>query len=555
MRSRWNWTGYVTSDCGAMSDIFRPIPQGHGYAKDNISSAVDGLRAGTDLDCDTFSKNHVYNHNAARAVNQSLLSMATLDAAVKNLVMVQMRLGLFDNNKLQQPYAQIPPSIVGSLEHQAISREATRQAIILLKNDPVSSSSGSGVDAASRKPVLPFKPGLKLAVIGKHFNSTGKLSSDYSGPLCHTPPLPGGVETCIESPLEAFARINVGGETNGAVGCCAYGYQDNISAAVQLAQESEAVVLMVGLTGSDEGEGHDREQITLCDTEQQLVAAVLALRKPAVLVTVHGGALSYGNFTLTAPAILDANYPGAYFGATTIAEAVFGIFSPSGRLAATQYPAEFVTQSNMTEMSVTKAPGRTYLHYMHKAEFQFGWGLSYGPGWSISAGKDHQSAQRLRRRIEAVASDGSVLKQQELLVQVQRLPEDTPHGNGGSSMGDGSLSTTPPARQTVLCFWRPRTVPHAHNRSVVVLPRKQLFDYAGVDALLPGQNRSLACTLNPRRHLAVARMSDGARVLWPGEYELYATLGSATPDQEEQAVGRTRVRADIIVHARINCVG
>ena len=65
------------------------------------------------------------------------------------------------------------------------------------------------------------------------------------------------------------------------------GYTDNISAAVALAQGSEAVVLMVGLTGKDEGEGHDRVQITLEQNEQQLVAAVLALRKPTVLVTIH----------------------------------------------------------------------------------------------------------------------------------------------------------------------------------------------------------------------------------------------------------------------------
>ena len=109
---------------------------------------------------------------------------------------------------------------------------------------------------------------------------------------------------------------------------------------------------MVGLTGKDEGEGHDRVQITLEPNEQQLVAAVLALRKPTVLVTIHvshtyswalwtvrewewscgqGGALALGNFTSTAPAILSANYPGAVFGATTIAEAIFGVFSPSGR--------------------------------------------------------------------------------------------------------------------------------------------------------------------------------------------------------------------------------
>lgn len=354
-------------------------PKGHGFAKDNVSSAVDGLRAGTDLDCDTFSKNHVYNHHAAEAVNRSLLSLSTLDLAVQHLTMVQMQLGLYDNNKEQQQYAQIPASIVGSAEHQALNREATRQSLTLLKNsavaDPyrvpgrrdktrVEQTTMSSAGVAS-EPVLPLKSGIKLAVIGKHFNSTGKLSSDYSGPLCHSPPQPGNAESCIESPLAAFTRLNKGGQTVGAVGCCAYGYTDNISAAVAMAKQSDATVLMVGLTGKDEGEGHDRVNLDLEPIEQQLVAAVLVLNKPTVLVTIHGGALALGNFTHTAPAILgawnqlagvlspcdinvrrflfsrsltklrmfvvDANYPGAQFGATTIAEAVFGHFSPSGR--------------------------------------------------------------------------------------------------------------------------------------------------------------------------------------------------------------------------------
>jgi beta-glucosidase-like glycosyl hydrolase len=266
LRGRWNASVYVTSDCGAITDIFEPVPRGHGFASDNLTAAVDGLRAGTDLDCDTFSKNHVYNTHAAEAVNRSLLPVAVLDAAVENLVAVQMRLGLFDNNKPQQPYAQLPPSLVGSAEHQALSRDATRQSLILLKNDPL--GGGGGV------PVLPLKWGLKLAVIGKHFNSTKNLISDYAGPLCHLVDRNASSQfDCIESPVEALKRLNIGGQTVGTHGCCSYGLKDNITAAVALARHAEAVVLMVGLTGSDEGEGHDREQTTLCQAEQQLVAA------------------------------------------------------------------------------------------------------------------------------------------------------------------------------------------------------------------------------------------------------------------------------------------
>ena len=62
LRTRWNWEGYVTSDCGAMTDIFNPVPTGHGYARDNISSAVDGLRAGILTDPLEMIEEFFYNY-------------------------------------------------------------------------------------------------------------------------------------------------------------------------------------------------------------------------------------------------------------------------------------------------------------------------------------------------------------------------------------------------------------------------------------------------------------------------------------------------------------
>lgn len=101
-----------------------------------------------------------------------------------------------------------------------------------------------------------------------------------------------------------------------------------------------------------------------------------------------------------------------------------------------------------------------------------------------------------------------------------------------------------PARQTVLCFWRRKTkgdggsarVHQSNDNDQIPFPTKQLFDYDGVDGLRAEQRALVTCTLDPQRHLAIARSrSNGARVLWPGEYELFATLGSATTSHEEEA--------------------
>ena len=169
----------------------------------------------------------------------------------------------------------------------------------------------------------------------------------------------------------------------------------------------------------------------------------------------------------------------------------------------------------MTEMSVTKPPGRTYLHYIHKTEFRFGFGLSYGK-WAISA--DADSPQ------DVGTADGEAQQRRELAVRVRHLE----NRRGSKSKSGG------PERQTVLCFWRPLAETRTAHRHSATLPKKQLFDYGGVH-IRQGQNASVACTLEPRRHLAVARESDGARVLWPGRYELFATLGSATESDERVA--------------------
>ena len=198
---------------------------------------------------------------------------------------------------------------------------------------------------------------------------------------------------------------------------------------------------------------------------------------------------------------------------------------PRFSLAATQYPAAFVTQSNMTEMSVTKPPGRTYLHYMHKPEFRFGFGLSYGK-WAISA--DADSPQDIG------TADGEAQQRRELAVRVRHLD-----ARRGSEPGA-------PERQTVLCFWRPLAETRAAHGRSATLPKKQLFDYGGVH-IRQGQNASVACTLEPRRHLAVARESDGARVLWPGRYELFATLGSAT-GSDERAAARGEEAGGAVAH-------
>ena len=75
-------------------------------------------------------------------------------------------------------------------------------------------------------------------------------------------------------------------------------------------------------------------------------------------------------------AVLSAGYPGP-LGAQAIAEAVFGTYSPGGKLSNTWYPATYVDDVSMTSMSMTASPGRSYKYYEGRPTFTFGHGLSY----------------------------------------------------------------------------------------------------------------------------------------------------------------------------------
>lgn len=153
--------------------------------------------------------------------------------------------------------------------------------------------------------------------------------------------------------------------------------------AVEAAEAADVVILMLGINGQFEDEGHDRWQIGLPGSvdlkydhgaQLQLAQAIMALRKPTIAVVVHGGSLAIEPL-LGADAIIDAHYPGE-FGGRAIVDAIFGRANRWGRLSTTIYPASFTRERNMTSMDLRGGPGATYWYYKDPL-FAFGAGESY----------------------------------------------------------------------------------------------------------------------------------------------------------------------------------
>jgi len=173
LRGDWHFTGFVTSDCGAIGDFYESY--GHHYSPDAPAGSAAGILAGTDTDCGTEYR------ALTDAVHKGLLTEAQLDVSLKRLFTARMKLGMFDPPE-QVPFSKLQMSLVNSSEHAALALRAARESMVLLKND---------------NHFLPLDPAKHqtIAVIGPLAGSRVALEGNYNAIPLH-PVLPiDGIES------------------------------------------------------------------------------------------------------------------------------------------------------------------------------------------------------------------------------------------------------------------------------------------------------------------------------------------------------------------------
>lgn len=147
-------------------------------------------------------------------------------------------------------------------------------------------------------------------------------------------------------------------------------HETDYSEAVAVAKRSDAVVMVLGISGEAENEEHDRSSIELPDPQKGLLQAVLATGKPVVVVLESGSCIALDDRRLKG--LLQAWYPGEE-GGTAVAEVLFGRYNPAGRLPVTFYRS----LSQVPAFTNYKMDGRTYRYLKAQPQYPFGWGLSY----------------------------------------------------------------------------------------------------------------------------------------------------------------------------------
>ncbi len=358
LRDTWGFDGFVVSDCGAVDDIYSH----HRLVKTPVEAAALAVVNGCDLECGcTYDIPGDY-WELSMAVEQGLLTEADLDRSIRRLFMARFRLGMFDPDE-QVPYAQIPFAVVDSTAHRELALEAARQSLILLKNQ----DQRLPLDRATLK---------SMAVIGPNAAETLVLSGNYMG----TPAEPVSVLDGIRALVCPETHVNY------ARGCDLIGDdQAGFAGAIQAARQSDIAVVVLGLSQLLEGEQGaaeglapgvrsqgDRQYIELPTIQEQLLQAVQATGTPVILVLINGSALAVTWADEHVPAILEAWYPGQA-GGTAIAEAIFGLTNPGGRLPVTFYRAT----SDLPPIEDYDMRQRTYRYFTGRPLYAFGFGLSY----------------------------------------------------------------------------------------------------------------------------------------------------------------------------------
>jgi len=307
---------------------------------------------------------------------------------------------------------------------------------------------------------------------------------------------------CVETPAQAIARMN-GGENMVVVqeGCTIDGTStESFAGAVAAAAsvDTAAVVMVMGLdTLSVEKEGHDRTAIGLPGVQLELIQMVVSAvraQKPLIVVMLNGGAVTLDWLKLpgNTDAIIEAFYPGKR-GSEAIADALFGNFSPGGKLAYSVMPENYVKEVDFLNMSMTAGTGRTYRFYTGEPLWHFGYGLSYS---TFSLQEDVVASQHLSL---PAAYTNEVAPTYKIKVQ-----------NTGTCIAD----------EVVQAYFEPVNVTVAH---AAPLPRRQLFDFQRVK-LAPGESTVVPIQVNSASLLVAD--AKGSLVSAPGEYNIVFTNGN-----------------------------
>ena len=498
LRGEWGFDGFVVSDYNSVLEMIA-----HGYASGPADAARLGLSTGVDMEM----VSRLYNQHGAELLRRGGLRMSEVDEAVRRILRVKLRAGLFE-----RPYAEEAreASVLLSAEHLRAAREVAARSLVLLKNE---------------RETLPFRKDVRtVAVVGPLADDPRAMLGSWSGDgrPQDSVTLLAGVRAKVSPGTKVVHAKGVSVEGRGVTGnydapppapSAAGGTNvaaagdiaparlattpvdaDAFNEAVRAARDADVVIVAVGETADMSGEAASRTSLDLPGRQLELLQAIHQTGKPYAVVLMNGRPLSINWPAENSPAILETWFAGTQGGAA-IADALFGDYNPGGKLpvtfprAAGQAPLYYNQPATGRPPSNEKYTSK-YLDVPVAPLYAFGHGLSYTT-FRLS---------NLRLSAPRIPASGSV----EVTVDVE---------NTGRRAGD----------EVVQLYVR--DVVASRVRAV-----KELKGFRRV-TLQPGERRSLSFTLARAElgfHDAEMRF-----VVEPGAFKVMAGRSSADPEMLE----------------------
>jgi len=469
LRQELGFKGIVTSEGEGFGTLIY-----EGIVPTQKEAGALALRAGVDLN---ITYEPAYMGPLIESVQEGRIPIALVDRAVRRVLELKFRLGLFEHPYVDLNYAK---QVMHSAEHQKLALEAAREGIVVLRNE------GN---------LLPLKKELKsIAVIGPNADNVENLFGDYS-PMV----IPQQVASILDG---VKAKVAPGTRVRYAKGCNVNDQDKaDFQHAIEAAKSADLAIVVVGeqarregqenLPPPTDGEGYDVASLDLTGVQEDLVRAIHATGTPVVMVLINGRPLSTRWEAEHIPAIVEAWEPGEA-GATAVADVLFGDYNPSGRLAITiprsvgQLPAYYnYPPSKKYWVKGAWTNTRGYVDMPASPLYPFGFGLSY----------TQFQYSNLRISPARILNEGNT----QVSVDIE---------NTGKRAGV----------ETVQLYLHQKFTP-------VATPVKQLRGFERI-AIEPGEKKTVKFTLDPEDFQLLDR--DMRWVVVPGIFDIF--LGRSSED-------------------------
>ncbi len=466
LRQEWGFNGVVVSDYFGI----RQLGSKHHVVATGDEAAKLALESGVDIELPYMEVNNLL----VDLVKQGKLSESYVDRAAARVLRAKFITGLFDDPFVDPAFAE---KVTNSIAHQQLALEAARKAIILLKNEghllPLNRSNYKRIAVVGPNAAdvhlggYSGMPGRGISILQGIKDKAGANTEVLYSVGCRITETRGDGETMPT----AKDKLLFGDPARNA---------QRIKEAVSVAEKSDLIILAMGgneQTAREAWEGHlgDRSDLDLPGNQDELVKAMVTLRKPVVVFLIHGRPNSINYIAENVPAVLEGWYLGQETG-TAVADVLFGDYNPGGKLP----------------ISVPRSAGQLPDYYYQKPSarlqyvdstalplFPFGWGLSYS---TFKYGN-------LRVSPDSIGTEGKA----KVTVDVT---------NTGAGRGD----------EVVQLYIRDEV-------SSVTRPVKELRGFRRI-TIDPGKTQSVEFTLGPEELSFLDR--DMRRVVEPGTFKVMA---------------------------------